>query len=444
MPTNVIDAGHARTYGSAWSTAGQAINEGLGQVLGYYQEYQRQKRFEAQQAQEAHLRAQEMADRAEYREAQRKQMEDMSNQRKALAATQRAQLMGADVDPNALPEDWVDTKTVEAPKFSGLPDQAAEFAGPQASQIQVGTEQKAVKTPKKFVEYGDYVAPLDFGGVEATKQAQLAKQADWLPIQNDVTIAGQTFKAGTRVPPAIWALAGKETAAPKTENIGGRLKGYNAKTGMFDIDYGPAGSPKTGETVGGAYKAVYDKEKKEDVMANDAMIAQNPQRYGPAKKGEGGGKPALAGEVRKITEIRQGLAGIADLRKAVSGQGNTGLVSRFAAWVPGVTQITGWGTDAKSRQATILLVKQLIGKGLEGGVLRKEDEAKYANILPTMGDSTEVAINKVDQLEQRLRENEEIELDTLERAGRDVTGLKGGGSARPGSAPKTNPLGMAR
>jgi hypothetical protein len=188
--------------------------------------------------------------------------------------------MGADVDPNALPEDWVETKVVKGQELAGpMPDGVSPLMG----------KDQEVKTPKKFVEYGDYVAPLDFGGVEAAKQAQLAKQADWLPIQSDVTIAGQTFKAGTRVPPAIWALAGKETAPPKTENIGGRLKGYNAKTGMFDIDYGPAGNPKTGETTGGAYKAVYDKTKKEDVMANDAMIAKNPENYGPAKKGDGGG-----------------------------------------------------------------------------------------------------------------------------------------------------------
>jgi DNA-binding transcriptional ArsR family regulator len=66
MPTNVIEAGQARTYGSPWSTAGSAITEGLGQVLGYYQEYQRQKRFELQQQQEQKLKAQEMAEQLDF------------------------------------------------------------------------------------------------------------------------------------------------------------------------------------------------------------------------------------------------------------------------------------------------------------------------------------------------------------------------------------------
>ena len=40
-------------------------------------------------------------------------------------------------------------------------------------------------------------------------------------------------------------------------------------------------------------------------------------------------------------------------------------------------RLTGWGTDAKKKQALIDRVKQVIGKTLEGGVLRKEDEVKY-------------------------------------------------------------------
>jgi hypothetical protein len=155
MATRVFDVGQAPTYGSGWSTVGQAIDSGLQSVLGYYQEYTKQKRFEEQQKQEAKLRAQEMAER-------KQQNEDARNQRRALFATQKAQLLDPS-NPNALPDEFVDVKTV--------PDEITSVpSGPEAPTFTT----KQVRTPKTFVEYGDYVAPLDFGG----KQAAAAKKAE--------------------------------------------------------------------------------------------------------------------------------------------------------------------------------------------------------------------------------------------------------------------------
>ena len=49
--------------------------------------------------------------------------------------------------------------------------------------------------------------------------------------------------------------------------------------------------------------------------------------------------------------------------------------------------------------AVIDRVKQVIGKALEGGVLRKEDEVKYEKILPTIYDSAALVRSKLDGLE---------------------------------------------
>ena len=43
--------------------------------------------------------------------------------------------------------------------------------------------------------------------------------------------------------------------------------------------------------------------------------------------------------------------------------------------------------------------RQVVGKALEGGVLRKEDEDKYKKILPTMQDAPEVAASKLDYIQ---------------------------------------------
>lgn len=68
---------------------------------------------------------------------------------------------------------------------------------------------------------------------------------------------------------------------------------------------------------------------------------------------------------------------------------------------PIIGQIRGrnpFDTNAQNLQASIATAKQIVGKALEGGVLRKEDEAKYAKILPTLGDTDAVAQHKISEL----------------------------------------------
>lgn len=437
MPTNVINAGPARTYGSGWSTAGQAVNEGLGQVLGYYQEYQRQKRFELQQTQEAKIRAQEMADRAEEKKWINEERMDVRNARQAQNAERDAMMLTPE-QALAMPEYTTETKTM-------VPNEMLKMTTPGDAEL--GIKEQTVEMPSfsqkeelkkellRTKKYGDYTAVLDYGGEQARRAASDAKQADWLAAPSDITIGDWQFKKGEKVPPAIAALAGKDAPTPKTENIGGRLKGFNTKTGAYDIDYGPAGSPRVASgdsTPGGAYKAVYDKTAKADVMANDAMIAKDPARYGPAKKEGGSGKPLLGGEIGTIKDFASGMDMLSSLLDEAQG---TGTVEWAKSKTPNMlAQWTGWGVDAKSRQASLDAAKQVIGKAMEGGVLRKEDEAKYMKILPVLGDVPEVARRKIGQLVTTMKRDSEKYLDILEGAGRDVTGvreiiMKGGAAA---------------
>lgn len=197
MPTNVIEAGQARTYGSPWSTAGSAITEGLGQVLGYYQEYQRQKRFEMQQTQEAKIKAQEMAERAEQNKYIRESRVDADNARRAQNTAAKALMMDPNTDPAALPEEWVNKEVIKGQELAGpMPDGVSPLMGLDQTKL----------TPKKFVEFGEYVAPLDLGGKQAAATKRAEKQADWLPIREDF----MGYRAGEQVPPAVWALANKQ------------------------------------------------------------------------------------------------------------------------------------------------------------------------------------------------------------------------------------------
>lgn len=68
-----------------------------------------------------------------------------------------------------------------------------------------------------------------------------------------------------------------------------------------------------------------------------------------------------------------------------------------------IASLNPYDTAGQSLQADIKSVKQLVGKALEGGVLRKEDEEKYNAILPTLNDTPDVALNKSRGLSARMR-----------------------------------------
>jgi len=132
------------------------------------------------------------------------------------------------------------------------------------------------------------------------------------------------------------------------------------------------------------------------------------------------GRPVTANDASDLADFDTSLDELAAVRAAISPTDSTGIVARAAATVPYVTQITGWGADAKKRQAVIDRVKQVIGKTLEGGVLRKEDEAKYEKILPNIGDSPEVAKAKLDGLDAAIAKRKGRRLDALTDAGYDT------------------------
>jgi hypothetical protein len=96
--------------------------------------------------------------------------------------------------------------------------------------------------------------------------------------------------------------------------------------------------------------------------------------------------------------------------------------------------VTGWGADSKARQGTIDRVKQVIGKALEGGVLRKEDEIKYEKILPTIGDPPSVAKAKLKGLKDALVLRRQTMLDALKDAGYETSRFQERSDAAGGGA----------
>ena len=129
----------------------------------------------------------------------------------------------------------------------------------------------------------------------------------------------------------------------------------------------------------------------------------------------------LGADSRSIEDIYTSFDEIGDLRSTVETAGATGMGAAAGAALPNwITSTTGIGVEAKSRQAVINRVKQIIGKTLEGGVLRKEDELKYKQILPTISDHPDVVKTKLEGLERMLKARLENKLESLEDAGYDI------------------------
>lgn len=142
-------------------------------------------------------------------------------------------------------------------------------------------------------------------------------------------------------------------------------------------------------------------------------------------------RPMPAGEAAKIADMDSALDDLAKLTELLvpandAGERMPGPTGAGAAWgasIPnwsGITQVTGIGRSAKQTQATIDRVKQVIGKGLEGGVLRKEDEVKYEKILPTIAEDPDVVVSKLLGLDRAIRLNRERTLANFGDAGYDV------------------------
>jgi len=163
--------------------------------------------------------------------------------------------------------------------------------------------------------------------------------------------------------------------------------------------------------------------------ASGNLIRTRPMGISPntAAVGERATKarPMNDSTVIRLGELQAGIHGLDKLASDLGVEGGTGFVAGMKARIPrGISQMTGVGVAEQTRKSKIDLVRQTVGKALEGGVLRKEDEAKYAYILPTMDDDPQLAANKTRQVMERLQEDYGIYLDSLEDTGRDVSRLR--------------------
>lgn len=109
-----------------------------------------------------------------------------------------------------------------------------------------------------------------------------------------------------------------------------------------------------------------------------------------------------------------------------------------------IQAINPYDTSAQEVQSQINAAKQMVGKFLEGGVLRKEDEAKYEKILPTLKDTPEVRQQKLNIVNDLVSQRYNAVVDSLENSGWDVSkqkrlGTKASKKTKSGATHRFNP-----
>jgi hypothetical protein len=123
--------------------------------------------------------------------------------------------------------------------------------------------------------------------------------------------------------------------------------------------------------------------------------------------------------IKQISEYNAAIAEAEALEKTIDQFGGVGVTS-------GLTSFRWFrGTDAQNALAAIDKARQRIGKTLEGGVLRKEDEIKYKKILPTIWDAPKLAKFKLANLKETLARDKKSVIDAWETYGAGKEGSTG-------------------
>ncbi|UOF78698.1 hypothetical protein [Caudoviricetes sp.] len=161
------------------------------------------------------------------------------------------------------------------------------------------------------------------------------------------------------------------------------------------------------DLINAAYQAVQAGDYKglKNIKDLDQLLTSYETSKAKALEASGeGGKLELSDKaIDIVNSLQGGLSDIDRLEETLTA--NPNVTGNFAGLMASKPFGFTINEQAAAVQAQIDRVKQVIGKALEGGVLRKEDEEKYKKILPTVRDPQSVALSKIAELRRKLAED---------------------------------------
>lgn len=121
-----------------------------------------------------------------------------------------------------------------------------------------------------------------------------------------------------------------------------------------------------------------------------------------------------AGEVAELSDIDSSVRAVSGLEDMIN------QYEQLMGPVGGrVRAANPWDTRAQVFNSQMRAIAQQVGRAMEGGVLRKEDEAKYRAILPQLSDTPDVARGKIDNVRSMLENQRQTRAIGFTGAGYD-------------------------
>jgi hypothetical protein len=160
-----------------------------------------------------------------------------------------------------------------------------------------------------------------------------------------------------------------------------------------------------------------------DYLQSDLTRSQIAKNYADAKK-EGGPKQLPADKVLSVSEGQRLPTMLEDIRSTISSNADSfgPIAGRIGAANP-------YNERTKTIDAQMRASAQSFGRFMEGGVLRKEDEAKYRQMFPNLSDTPEVAANKLTIVDRLLRQKQSADVEALRSSGYDTAACSKAGTA---------------
>lgn len=198
------------------------------------------------------------------------------------------------------------------------------------------------------------------------------------------------------------------------ETVAGRNRLASAETRAVE-DQGREAKKFENDLTQQGWKNDYDTRGQAETRRHNS-VTETLQRMGILAKGEGKAKGKILPS-DKVISLADETSGL-NLMKSMKGKAPKGL-NPVNAWIK---SINPYDTEMQGFNQYLATAKQIIGKNLEGGVLRLEDEKKYEKILPKPSDTPRTRAIKEAQLSEMLINRRNEHINSLANAGYDVEG----------------------
>lgn len=201
---------------------------------------------------------------------------------------------------------------------------------------------------------------------------------------------------------------------------------YSKQNGGFNGTFLQFLAQKTSATT----KASTSGGSSSDLATLAQSVLDNPELFNqltPTLKGKlapllsrvgftGFGKALSDGAIAKINDTKTGIRELTDISvEAENLKAYTGPGAGIISMIP--------GSQTQKLRSGIDRVRQIVGKALEGGVLRKEDEEKYMRILPAITDLPSVVAYKIKNVTEQMENDMNSYISLQAASGRNTAGV---------------------